>query len=75
MLRRLRDEVGEEALYDGDNTRYVEQGFRFSHLDTTWDLAMKRFDTSLGQRVIESISMGYNPEEEDLKELYDEYNA
>ena len=75
LLRKLEKEVGEEVLYDEDGTRYVEKDFDFSYLDTTWDLAMNRFHTPVGKRVIESLSMGYNPEEKDVEELYDEYHA
>lgn len=75
MLRNLSSEVGEEVLYDQDGVRYVEKDFDFSHLDTTWPLAMKNFHTPEGKRIIEDMSMGYNPKEEDLKELYNGHHA
>lgn len=75
MLKTLKDKAGEEAILDEDGVKYVEQDFVFSHLETTWTLAMEKFHTPVSQRVIESISMGHNPNENDLKELYDGYDA
>ena len=69
LLNNLKNEVGEEALYDENGVRYVEQDFDFSHLETTWPKAMNKFHTPVGQRVIETMSMGHNPVENDLKEL------
>ena len=52
MLRQLAEKAGNDALIDPDGVRYVEDDFDFSHLDTTWPLAMSKFDTPAGQRVI-----------------------
>ena len=75
MLRQLAEKAGNDALIDPDGVKYVEDDFDFSHLDATWPLAMSKFDTPAGQRVIEDLAMGRNPNEKDIKEIQNGSNA